>query len=300
MEIRRVTISGQRPIYKGEDDRLIKIIFLVDNESRKISKYSGRGISYEISKNEQISREDEYLTMILQKSLLEEDVINIVVDTIETGYLKEGIGYVYDQLRALRNLFEYKNLRLMTESAIMGLIGELLYIKEQVEQENYEIVESWEGPNKEHHDFIYENYDVEIKATKQVGDAQIEISNEYQLEITNTTGLLYLVVYRFAKADKEQINIPNLLNQLFELIDDPSVKDELKNKVESYGYSLLLEKAYEKFSYNITDTARYQVKEDFPRIKAQNLPNGVGAVKYAVTLSACKDFKVKNIGDVCD
>lgn len=67
---------------------------------------------------------------------------------------------------------------------------------------------------------------------------------------------------------------------------------EFDEKLTKAGYSPIFEEKYEKWGYKIHEERMFKVEEDFPRLIGQDLPNGVGGIKYTVELSACEKFEI--------
>jgi hypothetical protein len=74
------------------------------------------------------------------------------------------------------------------------------------------------------------------------------------------------------------------------LADDSRAGLHFEDRLKSYGYLDAQASEYEVV-YFIEGTDFYSVSAGFPRLLSADLPNGVGDVRYSITLSACDAFK---------
>ena len=66
-------------------------------------------------------------------------------------------------------------------------------------------------------------------------------------------------------------------------------KDIFFEKLKQVGYSY--NEVYDNYVYNMVNVDKYVVNAEFPKIKAEDLPNGIEKVQYEILLSLIEKFK---------
>ena len=183
------------------------------------------------------------------------------------------------------------NSTILTEPEIMGLIGELLFLKDY----SFKIygiskgISGWSGPDPTHKDFSYNSDWYEIK-TIGTSSKSVKISSLEQLDSSDDG---YLVINRLEKMSEKFSGIT--LNKLVEIIRNSIEFDEDKelfeNKLLQVGYTY--NELYDTFVYNYVDTRKYLVNDIFPRIKSESLPKGIINLTYEIELSSIHKLEVK-------
>lgn len=177
----------------------------------------------------------------------------------------------------------------MSDSEIIGLLGELLFMDERMIPEwGVQIaLESWTGPEKVHKDFSTENVWYEIK-TINSGKDTVRISSLEQLD-SDKKG--YLVVYDLEKMSPSFNGVK--LNQLVQKLLHEMGPDERENfisKLSLYNYDFST--IYDAFVYSVVGCSTYVVKESFPRLSRSNIPLTISKVQYDINLSDIDDYKL--------
>ena len=178
---------------------------------------------------------------------------------------------------------------ILSENEIMGLIGELLFLrKEMMKMYSEDIaVNSWSGCDKTHKDFSVDSDWYEIKSTK-ASSLTVRIHSIEQLD-ADTIG--QLIVYEFEKMS-ETFDGYSLNNVVRDVLNDvtPEVADILLEKLKSVGWEYNDE--YDKYVYRITSFAKYLVDDRFPRLKKSDIPNSIVKIEYDILKKELYDLKV--------
>lgn len=177
----------------------------------------------------------------------------------------------------------------MSDSEILGLLGELLFMDERMIPEWGVPValKSWTGPEKTHKDFSTDDIWYEIK-TISSGKNTVKISSLEQLD-SDIKG--YLIVYDLEKMSPSfnglKLNqiVQKLLHQM-----PPSYREEFINKLSLYNYDF--SPKYDDFVYSVVGCSTYEVKDDFPRLNRKSMPTGIDKVQYEINLSDIEDYKL--------
>ena len=213
-----------------------------------------------------------------------EDIINKTAEyNGEDGYAEIVNRYIQ-----WKRMF-YSSSKLLSENEIMGLIGELTFLKDFTFK-IYGITEGlngWSGPEPTHKDFSFGNDWYEIKTVNSFKNV-VNISSVEQL-YSEYDG--HLVVYQLEKMSPsfEGVKLNKLVASINEQIVLDNDKDVFFEKLKQVGYSY--NEIYDNYCYNFVGKKTYIVNDGFPRIKTTDIPQGIGKVQYEVILSMIEKFK---------
>ena len=213
-----------------------------------------------------------------------EDIINQTSDYFgNDGYIK-----IVNRYNQWKKMF-YGNSKTLSENEVIGLIGELLFLKDYCFP-IYGIsigLNGWSGPEPTHKDFSYKNEWYEIKSINSFKNT-VTISSIEQLD-SLIEGKL--VVYSFEKMSPSfnGISLNALVGMVSNMIQYETDKDIFFEKLKQVGYSY--NEVYDNYVYNMINVDKYVVNAEFPKIKAEDLPNGIGKVQYEILLSLIEKFK---------
>jgi hypothetical protein len=243
-----------------------------------------------------------YSECILEASSSEQnDVFTIVTKDILNELRKNNnvITYVktlQDRIKKWEDFFKKTESQLLTDKEVIGLFGELTLIKELKLKGLDSISDYWNGPIRAAQDFQSELLSIEVKTTSANKIEKVNISSEIQLDSKNGD-TLYLVVYRIERNDVTGIRLPQIINEVENLLSE-SQKKRFDAKLNCLGYSNQDEIKYTK-GYFVRERKIYLVDEDFPRITPDNLAKDISDVKYKLSLNNCDSFLI-NMMDIID
>lgn len=189
-----------------------------------------------------------------------------------------------------RQLFRPDNGR-MTESEIMGLIGELLFLRNHMIPERGVDValDSWMGPEKTHKDFSDQQDWFEIKAISY-GKESVRISSIEQLD-SDIDG--YLVVYELEKMSPsfDGVKLNQLANNIISMLENASQRETFMAKLQLFGFDF----SNENDNLVFAERGEHMYKVDtqsFPRIHKDVLPDAITRVQYELLLTEIESFKL--------
>ena len=185
--------------------------------------------------------------------------------------------------------FGNKRLSLLRQQ---GLFGELWWIKLMLEKNipALETLSSWKGCERSYQDFDFEGHVVEVKTTMTKEPRKVTINNERQLnpEGLNSLHLLVLSIIRSAQGGQSLPEIVESINSKFEEL--PGCYIKFNQCLQRAGYLQNHADDY-KDTFTVSKNELFEVKDDFPRIT--NFPDGIGDIKYSLTVSVLKNFLIK-------
>lgn len=284
---KRVGTSPEIDTYVGRDDK-----------GRYAFKYKGRYIPARIFGSEVISVEqyedsDSYSLMFLleKEELLErfctfcQDLLSSVDNISDQA---EGYRAVCNRYASWKRLFK-PNHGDMTEPEIMGLIGEMLFLKNEMipAYGADKAIESWTGPEKANKDFSIDSVWYEVKAVS-IGKGSVRISSIEQLD-SDVDG--YLAVYKLEKMSPGYagVKLSSLADEIMTLTDNDFYKEMFARKLMSYGFDWSSE--YDNFVYSQSSFAKYLVCDGFPRIRHDSIALPIVKVQYELLLSNIEEYK---------
>ena len=199
-------------------------------------------------------------------------------------------GYIeiVNRFNQWKKLF-YGSSKLLSENEILGLIGELLFLKDFAIKKYGTTValKGWSGPEPTHKDFSYGDDWFEIKTISSY-KSTVFISSLEQLDSENEGKL---VIYRMEKMSPSfnGVSLNKVVGNIMHLLDLDSDKDVFVEKLKQVGYAY--SEVYDNYVYNFISLDSYSVCNGFPRIKAEQLAAGIGKVQYELLISLIEKYK---------
>lgn len=287
----RVDTNHVLELYIGLDEKNRKAIELrYPFKPRKVSGTSAIDVC-------QYKRES-YNT--IRFSLCDEEISGLFykfcADLIEqTRDIKdESDGYqsIVNRFYQWKKLFVSSKAAFLTEPAIMGLIGEILFLRgnlaDRIGISN--ALRSWSGQELTHKDFSYNNMWFEAKAISR-GAQSVKISSLEQLESENEGELVVHALEKMSTA-YNGITLNKLVFETRELFSSTDEQDLFMSKVALQGYEY--HNYYDDFVYEISSFTRYRVGEGFPRLTQKSVPAAITKATYEISLVEIMPYMINN------
>lgn len=247
----------------------------------------------EINQCKTFSKHKSIIFSLTDNSALKEFCIfcnDIVESTYKLSkYTKKGYEEICNLYFTWQKMFKSQN-ELMSVSEIKGLIGELLFLRDNMFPK-YGIsiaLSSWAGPEASKKDFSVNNKWYEIKAI-DFGKSTVEISSLEQLDSPFDGEL---VVYQLEKMAIEYggITLNKLINEIIKKITSLSDKDIFLEKLKNMGF--FFSELYDNFVYDVKNKISYRVDNRFPKIIRRQMHKAIAKVAYEITLSEIISYKI--------
>lgn len=226
-------------------------------------------------------------------STLCEDLIFGVSDVSTELTLVEKL---LERLAKWQSLFEKVGKQGLSDEAQRGLYGEIYFLRfflTNNSDKNY-CIKSWLGPEKSIQDFQYSNWAVEVKTTHGNNHQKIHITSERQLDDSIIEKIfLFHLSLDVRVGNGESLNI--LIDAVSELLNDNTMASNLfKLKLLESGYYDIHKPLYDERGYTIRQENIYRVTGNFPRITENQIPIGVGDVRYSIVLSESEEWRINH------
>lgn len=198
------------------------------------------------------------------------------------------------RLKRWQTFLEKHNPEGLSEIAQQGLYGELWFLRQAVLPHLGLLnrLQCWTGPKGTQQDFQFSGCAVEVKTTSAKQHQKLAIASERQLDDT-VAGTILLLHLSLDVRQGQGENLPGMVASVRSLVaSDAIAKDELENLLFEVGYLDIHAIRYENIGYTIREHNYFKVGEDFPKIIESDLRNGVGDVRYTISVAECKRFSI--------
>ena len=282
------------------DNRHLSLYIGRDDDARYSFDFRGKYKPVRISSSDVIAveqyKDGDFLTLrfSLENNELLEYFCTFCQDLLDSVKVTSDDETAYHTLRSRyyswRQLFRPDNARL-TEAEIMGLIGELLFLKEyMIPERGIDVaLDSWMGPEKTHKDFSDQQDWFEVK-TINFGKESVRISSIEQLD-SDIDGTL--VIYELEKMSPsfEGIRLNQLVNSIIALLVNTHQRETFMAKLQLFGFDFSNE--YDNLVFALKNQYMYRVeKENFPRLHRDLLPDAITRAQYELLLTEIEPFKL--------
>lgn len=218
---------------------------------------------------------------------------NIIGSILEVESEREGVRLVITQLRKWKDIFSKRRNQKLTPQEQQGLYGELHFLRKLLRSiDKITATYTWVGPDMAPKDFQSDMWAVEVKTTTSTSQSGILINGELQLDESDIEYLyLYNLVVEVSRQEGD--TLPGIIAAIRELLaGDNKTTEIFESKLLLSGYFDLDEEFYKERHYHIRKEHYFQVKDEFPRIKKDDLKMGVSEVKYCISLDFSSEYMV--------
>ncbi|WP_406024051.1 PD-(D/E)XK motif protein [Nocardioides sp. NBC_00850] len=167
---------------------------------------------------------------------------------------------------------------------IVGLVGELEFLRLLVPHDPHAALASWRGPTKSVHDFVRGGSEIEVKTTASVDGTYVSISNIDQLDPSLVDQLHLVVVHA-----REDETAPSLDERIDDLLLSGMSRSELLGKVKNAGYVYESDPTVNT-RYAVRTVRAWRVGQNFPGIRSSDLSEerrrGVSRLRYDLVLDS--------------
>lgn len=196
---------------------------------------------------------------------------------------------ILNRFYAWKKMFSSLNKQL-SENEIMGLIGELLFLKDFLFPRYGQsiAIKSWSGQDLTHKDFSLDNIWYEVKAIHAAKNF-INISSLEQLQ-SNNVGEIVVIMLEKMSANFNGVNINKLIEEIIGSLSMQEDRDSFIIKVTKQGFSP--DEIYNDWVYDVKSTNRYKVDESFPALRRSHISPVVVRAQYELLLPMLVDFLI--------
>ena len=193
------------------------------------------------------------------------------IDTSSLG-LDSVMLKLEETIQKWREVLKSLATREPSESAKIGLMGELVVLRALFAIQGPSAIDAWVGQDRSRHDFEFEAKAVEVKSSLNLSAKRAHIHGAKQLEAAPGTSLDLLLI-QFEKAQKG-ITVADLVSEL--LVSGSSL-EKLEGRLAEYLPSGFLDMPdwAKNFALKIEEVSSFRVDHNFPRIKVKDLDTDI-------------------------
>ncbi|MDR1396804.1 MAG: PD-(D/E)XK motif protein [Desulfarculales bacterium] len=203
---------------------------------------------------------------------------------------KDALKLVISRYQQWSKLLEFQKSGLMDEPKRKGLLGELLFLEQQLDKMSYFLaaVQGWVGADSADQDFMYPDSWHEIKSIV-ISATSVSISSIQQLDCLEEGELVVMRIDKVSPDKVGAVSLNGVVQRLkSKLSADDAALDLFQAKLTSYGYIDLQEYAEQKYYHS--GTQKYRVDNTFPRLIAETLPHQITAAHYELNLPSLESW----------
>jgi hypothetical protein len=246
----------------------------------------------------QDSEEYGTLQLILTNSRYKDIFTTLVQDIVDHLALipeeRAAISAFVVRLKRWQTFLEKNDPEGLSEIAQQGLYGELWFLRKSVfpHLELIKGLRGWTGPKGTQQDFQFPGCAVEVKTTSAKQHQKLAIASERQLDDT-CAGIIVLLHLSLDVRQGQGETLPEIVANVRSLVADNAIaSDELENLLFEVGYLDIHTTRYDNVGYSIREHNYFKIGPDFPKIIESDLRNGVGDVRYTISVAECKRFSI--------
>lgn len=222
-----------------------------------------------------------------QFSLMADDILDAVAADPDRAELSTR-----QTVERWKELLRDDRARLLSQSQLSGLYGELLFLEQLAFHHGKWVLRSWTGPQGNRHDFEFQSASFEVKTTLNNNNMTVAFHGARQLEATNGRPL-FVAAYQIESTPQGE-SIPSLLERLFAFGID---RLDMLRMLEKVGYYESDAGHYAAWHFSVLDTKIVAVDDDFPRITYDTFPvagmlDRILALQYSVDLGPLDAIEV--------
>ncbi len=303
MDIRSQFSAFSRPEYfsRIDDDHILDLHIGLDEKGRKSIELRSMFKPVKVTGTSAIDvtqyTKPEYNT--IRFSLKDDDMSglfykfceDIIEQTKDLKNEKDGYKAITTRFFQWKKMFVLSKNTFLTEPEIMGMIGEILFLRGPLADEIglSEALKSWSGQELTHKDFSCSDKWYEVKTISR-GNTTVRISSLEQLD-SDKNG--ELIVYSLEKMSPAYngISLNKLIletRQMFLSADDA---DTFLAKVAMQGYEY--NNYYDELVFEVSGLTRYKVTDQFPKLTHANVPKEITKANYDLALAEIMSFSTK-------
>lgn len=280
----------------GRPGLLIEISRLISHSSLQEARINIRDISVDVI---EVAEENIRALVIRLEDIQNQDVfLKLCLDLIEHVKISEQnqntFHVICRRLKKWQSLLSGKAKNLLSANEIQGLYAELHFLAEMLEKDRSResvLIYGWKGPEKNQQDFIMNDMAIEIKSIAGDQRGKVRITSEDQLD--THLEQLYLRIYFLSEVQNGGESLNSITRRITSQLTSRENRELFELKLESARYIDIPD--YDLPMFLVKDCRTYLVRDDFPRITRNTLPDGIVTVTYDLILAGIDRFRISEM-----
>jgi hypothetical protein len=227
------------------------------------------------------------------------DIFTALVDDVIIGVAEKiteetGLEEFVMRLKRWQTFLKVNQSEGLSEIAQQGLYGELWFLRQVVlpHLRLFSGLQGWTAPKWTQQDFQFPKCAVEVKTTSAKQHQKLVIASERQLDDVGTGTIVLLHLSLDVRQGSGETLLEMITSIRSLVTNDMTARDKFESLLFEIGYLDIHSARYENTGYTIREHNYFKVREGFPRIVESDLCNGVGDVRYTISVAECKQFSI--------
>jgi hypothetical protein len=212
----------------------------------------------------------------------------------ETGQ-EQAVRTFMARLGLWQRFFVAGSIAYLSEESQSGLFAELLLLRDLIipSAGASAAVDGWHGPDGKPQDFVLTGCALEVKCSRAKAGGRIAISNEQQLDERPFPHLVlsYVSVTLGGGANPSLADIVAEIRLLLGAAGRPL--DIFNDKLITAGWIDAYAGHYSENRFFVREVRFFDIRDEFPRIRAGDFPPGVIEISYKLDLAALSTFALE-------
>lgn len=242
--------------------------------------------------HESLSTDREWLSIICDEPDYEDIFLSMIRDVlavIRSHYEEKSKmnlpQVVVERIKDWQSFLGREKSKYLSKEEEIGLWGELIVLRQLIDKgfPPGQIIQSWTGPDNKAKDFSLLNVGIEVKSFVGRNAIVAKISSLEQLDLSDCKEA-FLICNNLQIDTSLGLTLPDLIESIFERIDNFSDKISLEGKLMRFG---LIKESLDYYStfYFLHSQTLYSIDDSFPRLVHSNTPKEVISAVYSLDLT---------------
>ncbi len=283
-----------------DNDHILELYIGLDEKSRKSielrSSFNPRKVKG--TSAIEVNQYDNHKYKTIRFSLNDDEISglfytfceDLVDQTRELSEESSGYNNIVARFYQWKKMFMTLKKDFLNEAQIMGLIGELLFLRDQLSKRIglTNALKSWSGQELTHKDFSYDNNWTEVKTIRRSSQT-VRISSLEQLD-SKLNGELVVLSLEKMSTEYNGITLNKLIVEIRNMFNDSDDRDLFMSKVALQGYEY--NNYYDDFVFEQIYCKNFRISPEFPKLTPGNVPKAVVKSIYDIDLNKISEYEI--------
>lgn len=279
----RIDPNHPLDLYIGLDTHRNRVFLLKSKKKLKKLK-STKSLDINLIESEEENQISIRLNNIQLKDIFLKFIEDIYLITNKEGSENELLNLFYSRIYLWKSTFSNPNSKLLPQSIIRGLIGEIHFLKSYA-LETYGLEKSlkaWVGPKRFKRDFETNVTWYEVK-TKSSDSQSVKITSISQLDVEIEGHLAVVSLDSTEIKTEKSYSLNSIIQEIYSIFDDLEFLEMINSRLEEIGYHY--DTGYDDYNYIITNLNIYIIDQASNILRKSQIPESVIEVSYRLNLN---------------
>jgi hypothetical protein len=178
----------------------------------------------------------------------------------------------------------------------LGLFGELYALISVVSigSDKAGAIKAWHGPRSAIHDFSSEHWALEVKSTAVAAGTSAQVSNEHQLDPAQVPPLFLLYLVFDVRPHNAGATLSDMVDRCRRALrEEDALPVQFEDLLIDAGFHDVHRALYTSH-YLLRREELFEINDDFPSLRASDLPREVSRVTYALNIDLVQPWRARS------